>query len=172
MGLFSGGNSSSSTQNVYNTDNTSLGAQASADNARAITLRGDNNNIEMLDDGAINSAFGFAERNASAYVDATADIVEGYGGVVQAYGNTSERLAGQVIGTSERLAGQVIDAAEGANQQIAGLAQANANDLRSFAQYQSQSESGRLAQLVQWGILAAAVVLLALALVWKKKRKG
>lgn len=131
MGLFSSkSSSSSSTTTTYNTDNSALGADASGENARALVVRGDSNSIELLDQGAIESAFGFAERNASAYADATLKIIEQYGGVTKA-----------------------------TSQAVSGLAQQNAADLRSFAIQQSQSESGRLADLVKVGILAVAVVM-------------
>lgn len=122
MGLFSSkSSSSSSTTNVYNTDNSALGIEAN-DSAQAIAVRGEGNSVEVLDGGAINSAFGFAERNASAYADATQQIIDRYGGAVSQ------------------------------------LTQQNAADLRSFAQTQSQSESGRLAELVKFGMIALAAV--------------
>ena len=165
MSLFGGSSSSSSTTNLTQVDNTALGANAQ-DQAQSIILRGDYSKVEVLDAGAITGALGFAERNASAYNDATREIVAGYGRTTenlasQAIG-TSENLASQAIGTSEWLSGKVIDTVEGANQlvtrNIADLARSNASDLRSFAEYQSQSESGRLAQLIQWGIVAAVAI--------------
>ena len=41
---------------------------------------------------------------------------------------------------------------------VAQLATQNASDLRSFAEYQSQNESGRLGSLLQWGMVAGVVV--------------
>lgn len=70
MGLFSGGNSSSS--NTTNNYETNLTTSIDKDNAfqdsgGVLALGGDNNyaNIEILDAGAINSAFDFANESQS-----------------------------------------------------------------------------------------------------------
>lgn len=161
MSFFGGdSSSSSSTTNVYNTDNSNLAIQGGG--GPAIGIRGNNNNVEMLDAGAINSALGFAERNSSAYADNTKKVIDAYGAVVNQYGATAQGLTSQYGVLSTNLAQAVIDAnqitAQKTNQEVATLAQQNASDLATFAQFQSQSESGRLAQLIQWGMVAAVAI--------------
>lgn len=151
---FGGSDSSSSqsTSNTYNTDNSSLAA-SSTGSAPAIVTRGNIGNVEVMDAGAINAAFGFAERNASAYADATKAIVSGYGSALQTFGTQNANLAQMAISANQDTMSKV-------NSEISSLAQQDASALASFAQFQSQSESGRLAQLIQWGIVAVAAVLI------------
>jgi len=70
VGLFSGGNSSSSTTNVTNVDNTTLGADAGSIAAR-------DSHIEILDAGVIGRAFGFAEKNTE-YLNRSTEEVLGF----------------------------------------------------------------------------------------------
>lgn len=159
-GIFGGGEDSSSTsttQNTTNVTNKNIGASEGS----VVAMEG--GNIELLDAGAINSAFGFADRNASAYADATRQIVAGYGSSLQQFGASTERLASSFMSGTESLVKDVIGVTERSTQnamvRVADLAQENAADLRTFAIQQSQSESGRLADLVKVGIVAIAVVM-------------
>lgn len=70
MGLFGGGNSSSSTQNVQDTQDNRIAAAQNSNNIQ--NSRGViNGDVNMLDGGAINSAFKFASDVAQGAADET-----------------------------------------------------------------------------------------------------
>lgn len=87
MGLFSGGNSKSSTTVNNTTQNTSF---SELGGGYAAAIQGENNTVQFLDNGAIAKAFGFAdsvngeafsfaERTNSEAINIVADVAENAG---------------------------------------------------------------------------------------------
>jgi hypothetical protein len=149
MGLFSGNKTQQTTSVTNLTDASNIGLQLS-DDASSVVLRGDNSSVEVIDVGAVNAAFGFAERTASAYADATTRALD-----------LSTGLSGQFI---DRAA----DLSNDASERVSELARENASDLRQIARDQTQSEASRITELVKLALAAGVVVMLGRYFITRK----
>jgi hypothetical protein len=162
MGLFSGNKTQQTTSVTNLTDASNIGLQLS-DDASSVVLRGDNSSVEVIDAGAVNAAFGFAERTAGAYADATRDVVGANSDLASRFIDTSADLA-------RRFSELTRDVTSEASARVAGLASENASDLRSFAAAQNQSEESRVFDLVKMAIIAGGAVYLGRALLQRYSR--
>ncbi|WP_269619944.1 hypothetical protein [Zhongshania sp. BJYM1] len=76
MGLFSGGNSRSTTEVFNTTQNTSF---SELGGGNAASIQGDGNAVSFLDGGAIKEAFSFAERTNSDAINVVSGVAENAG---------------------------------------------------------------------------------------------
>lgn len=156
MGLFSKSTTVQQTAVTNFTDASNVGTQVG--DGSAIVLRGDNSSIELIDAGAINSAFGFAERNASSYADAASQLLSSAERVNLESQNNVYALARDNASGLMSFAEDVLSLSREAQSNVASLARENASDLRTFAQFQTASDSSRIVDLVKLGVGALATV--------------
>lgn len=89
MGLFSGGNSRSTTEVFNTTQNTSFNDLAGGN---AASIQGEGNVVQFLDNGAINRAFNFAE-DASGEAFSFAEVA--YTGAIDVVSDVAENAGRQ-----------------------------------------------------------------------------
>lgn len=127
------------------------------------TARGNIENVDVLDAGAIDSAFGFGQQNLAALTQSQKEALDFSGKVL----DKNEAVVGDAFDYStdqlnifERLFGKVFDSQENLRQQQEQQQQQYATDLRSFAETQNTSSDERLQQIVVVTVVAFLVVTL------------
>lgn len=139
MGLFSSkSSSSSSTTNIYNTDNSNIGA--SSEEGPAVAIRGDGNQVELTDQGAVMRAFDFGGR-ALDFADAQ--------------GERAIDFAARVAADREESARNLV---ENYGNRLQAFAETSARNVTQLAASVSKGESERMAEIVRYAIIAAALV--------------
>lgn len=160
MGLFSS-KSSSSTTNVTNVDNTTLGADAGSIAAR-------DSHIEILDAGAIGRAFDFAEKNTDFLERSTEDVL----GFSDRTRDEAYRFAEGSRDTAYDFARFEIAAAQDFARQAQAVAGANVESIATknaiLAGSATNSASATAARYGVYALLTVALLVGATAL--KKRR--